>query len=311
MMRRFLQALALLVLVGVAGALIYGARVNPESLPLDDAARAKAPGRFVASARGMTHYEVAGPDSGRPVVLVHGFSVPAYIWDSTSAALGAAGYRVIRYDVFGRGWSDRPDVAYDTELFVGQLRDLLDSLRISQPVDLMGLSFGGLITAQFVAAHPQRVRTWTMVDPVAARRDLPAVLRVPLLGPWIWQSTVVPGMAEGQASDFLQPERFPGWADLYRPQMQYRGFGRALLRSALYSTTVDLESLYTTAGRTGVPTMLVWGKEDQTVPVAHAAMVRRAVPQTEYVLVDSAGHLPNIERAGVVHARMLGFLAAH
>ena len=76
---------------------------NPERDRIDDAARAAAPGKFVRLTDGVTHYKFDGPDSGRTVVLVHGFSVPMYIWDSTAIALANAGYRVLRYDEFGRG----------------------------------------------------------------------------------------------------------------------------------------------------------------------------------------------------------------
>ena len=88
---------------------------------------------------GVTHYDVAGPDSGQRVMLVHGFSVPAYIWDSTVVALTGAGFRVARYDQFGRGYSDRPDVPYTPDLFDRQLLQLLDSLGWREPVSLVGL----------------------------------------------------------------------------------------------------------------------------------------------------------------------------
>ncbi|MCC7002393.1 MAG: alpha/beta hydrolase [Gemmatimonadaceae bacterium] len=310
-MRRIIVVLLLVILVVIGGGVFYGLRVNPETMDLDTAARASAPGRFVGSSRGTTHYEIAGPDTGRTVVLVHGFSVPAYIWDSTSVALSAAGFRVIRYDVMGRGWSDRPDTQYDSTLFSTQLDELLDSLKVNGPVDLMGLSFGGAITAHYIATHPARVRTWTLLDPVASSRTLPAILKLPVLGPWFFQTTAVPGMADGQASDFLHPEQFPDWADRYRPQMKYRGFGRAILRTAIYGSEFDIAALYRNAGKTGKPTLLIWGKQDTTVPIALADVVRSAIPQTEFFPVDSAGHLPHMEKAGEVLARLLQFLASH
>ena len=91
---------------------------NTETRALDDTARLRAPGDFVRLPDGMVHYELAGPDSGVTVVLVHGFSVPFYIWDSTAARLHDAGFRVLRYDLYGRGYSDRPHTPYDTALFV-------------------------------------------------------------------------------------------------------------------------------------------------------------------------------------------------
>ena len=81
----------------------------------------------------MVHYELEGPADGQPVVLVHGFSVPYYIWDPTFPALAAAGLRVLRYDLFGRGYSDRPDLPYTMELFVRQLKDLLEALQVNKP----------------------------------------------------------------------------------------------------------------------------------------------------------------------------------
>lgn len=120
-------------------AVAYGIWSNPEEAPLDEAARAGSEGQFVTLSRGMTHYDVAGPDSGRVVVLLHGFSVPYYIWDPTSAALAEAGYRVLRYDMYGRGLSDRPDADYTLAFYDAQLMELLDSLRIESPVDIAGV----------------------------------------------------------------------------------------------------------------------------------------------------------------------------
>jgi len=310
-MARALKILVVTLGVLLVGAVAIGEWKDPEDRVLDESARTGAPGRFVTLSQGVTRYDVAGPDSGRTVVLVHGFSVPYYIWDSTSVALSAAGYRVIRYDVFGRGFSDRPDAAYDSTMFVAQLGELLDSLRVSGPVDLAGLSFGGFIAAHFVAAHPERVRTLVLVDPASDARALPSVFRVPFVGPRLFQAVAVPGMADGQLSDFLHPERYPTWVEQYRPQMQYKGFGRALLRSANSASTTDYPALFGTVGRTGVPVLLIWGKQDQTIAESRSSVARDAIPGLEYLPVDSAGHLPHIEQSALVHERMRAFFDAH
>src|SRR6476661_1407463 len=134
-----------LLLVGAYG--FYAAR-NPERSTLDEAARHEATGKFVRLSDGLTHYQIDGPDSGRVVVLAHGFSVPYYIWDSTAAHLSGAGYRVIRYDEYGRGLSDRPNVPYVDDLYDRQLGELLDSLKITERVDLAGVSMGGAVTSK-------------------------------------------------------------------------------------------------------------------------------------------------------------------
>ncbi|MCI0668986.1 MAG: alpha/beta hydrolase, partial [Myxococcaceae bacterium] len=195
---------------------------------LDDAARTRAPGAFLQLSQGTTHYVLTGPADGRPVVLVHGFSVPSYIWDGTAEALAAAGFRVLRYDLWGRGWSDRPDVVYDFALFEGQLTELLDAVGLTGPVDLVGLSMGGALVAGYAANHPERVRRVALVDPFHRAADL-GLLEVRGVGDWLAHVTWAPGLAQGQRSDFVHPERFPDWAERYTEQMRYDGFVRALL----------------------------------------------------------------------------------
>ena len=108
MSRRFRPLVYLvLVLAGAAG--LYAA-VDPERRDIDDAVRASAGGQFVHLSAGYTHYELDGPPQGRQVVLAAGVTVPYYIWDPTFAALVKAGFRVLRYDYYGRGYSDRPDL---------------------------------------------------------------------------------------------------------------------------------------------------------------------------------------------------------
>ncbi|MDQ6829450.1 MAG: alpha/beta hydrolase [Gemmatimonadota bacterium] len=291
----------------LAGAAFYYAR-NPEREALDDAARAGAPGKFVHLADGVTHYEMTGAADARTVVLIHGFSVPYYIWDSTAAALATHGFRVVRLDLFGRGWSDRPDVEYDASLFDRQVTGLLDSLRIAGPVDVMGLSMGGMVAANFAARHPERTRTLTLIDPAAAHSSTPLMIRVPLVGTYIFQTMAVPTMADGQFGDFAEPKRFPDWADKYRPQMRYRGFGRALRSTGINSARVDPDSLYSSVGKLTMPVLLIWGKLDTTVPFDLSANVRRDIPRAEFHPIEHAAHLPNVERASEVNPIILAFL---
>ena len=310
-MKRVLAVLVVLMVV-FGGCVAWLRMRDPETRTLDAAARSGVPGQFVRLSDGVTHYELGGPADGPRVVLVHGFSVPAYIWDTTFVALTSAGFRVARYDMFGRGWSDRPDVSYSLSMFDRQLRELLDTLGWREPVHVVGLSFGGPVTATFVANHPERVRSWTLVDPAAGgRQTTPGYFSWPLVGGVLWQGMAMPRMAPGQLTDFVTPSRWPGWDDRYRVQMQYRGFGRALLRTRQATEGLVTDTLYAHAGATRVPTLLIWGTEDHTVPIANASGVRGGIPQVEFHPIDSAGHLPIMERASVVNPLMVEFLRRH
>src|SRR3982751_5534470 len=169
------------IAIAVACLSLLNVTRNPERADLDASPRQGVPGKFVTLGDGITHYDVAGPDSGQRVMLVHGFSVPSYIWDSTVTALSGAGFRVARYDEYGRGYSDRPDVAYTADLYDRQLLQLLDSLGWRDRVNIVGLSMGGSVTGTFAGRHPERVRSLTLIDPVAGQsRAAPLLCTLPV-----------------------------------------------------------------------------------------------------------------------------------
>lgn len=289
----------------------YAAR-NTERLDLTDDARAAAPGRFLSLDEGRVHYEVVGSDGARTVVLVHGFSVPMYIWDTTTTRLQAEGFRVVRFDLLGRGFSDRPARAYDLALFVRQLRGVLDSLRLLEPVHIVGLSMGGRVTAAFAAAHPERVRSVTLVAPAFADpQEAPLLTLLPGVGDYTFAVAGAPGLPQSQLTDFVQPDRFPHWEERYRVQMAYRGFRAAILSTIRAGDGKSDAPIYASLGARGLPTLLVWGREDRTVPFERSKDVLRLIPGSEFVAVDSAAHLPHMEQADVTHRALVAFLRRH
>ena len=282
---------------------------DPETDSLTDVVRQNAGGSFLKLPDGVVHYELAGAEDARTVVLVHGFSVPYYIWDPTGAALLQAGFRVLRYDLYGRGYSDRPDVAYDADLFDRQLLLLLSGLQISGPVDLVGLSMGGPIVITFAGRHPEKVRTLSLLDPVYGPGHKPPFhLRAPLLGEYFMGVFMAPSLPEAQREDFYHPERFPSWPDQYRVQMQYRGFRRALLSTIRTYFARDVREDYRRVGQSGRPVLLIWGKEDRTVPLARSAEILRAIPQAEFHTIEETAHLPHYERPEIVNPMLVRFL---
>jgi pimeloyl-ACP methyl ester carboxylesterase len=280
---------------------------NAERRDLDEAARSSAPGQFVQLSEGTTHYLLEGPQDGYPVVLVHGFSVPSYVWDTTAAALVAEGYRVLRLDLYGRGWSDRPDVTYDADLLATQVHDLVDEVGFVQPFDLLGMSMGGVVVAHFLERWPERVRRVALFDPVHEPMDV-SVLTVPGLGEYVARVYWLPSLPNGHTEDFTHPERFPDWPDRFRAQMQYRGFGRALVSSARTVLAVDSRVHYKAVAAQELPVLLVWGEQDEKVPFDESSLALRDLLGAELVVVPEAGHLPHVERPEVVNEALMAFL---
>jgi len=285
-----------------------------ETEELDEAARASAAGHFVRLPDGYTHYELGGPPEGEVVVLVHGFSVPYFIFDPTFDFLTRFGFRVLRYDLFGRGLSDRPKLRYDVDLFCKQLQDLLDKLGFDGSVNLVGLSMGGAIAVTFAARFPQRVRRLVLIDPAGAKA---------VALPWSLRAASLPGVGElalglfgsvtllkGAASSLFGPAAVAEFQRRYRVQMKYKGFRRALLSTMRSGMLGDFSAAYRAVGQNGTPTLLFWGENDTAVPFVHSQIVRQAIPQVVFEPLSGCGHIPHYEKPQEVNARLLAFLQA-
>lgn len=307
MRRSIVPAVTIVGLVAASVALYSFA--DPERRDLDDSVRRATPGQFVRLTDGYTHYEIAGPPAAHLVVLVAGFSVPYYIWDPTFKALTGAGFRVLRYDYYGRGYSDRPDTEYTDGLYVRQLADLLDSLQVADSIDLVGLSLGGGVVTHFADTYPSRVRSLIYIDPSFR---MPGSL-APFTGtPFLWNFMAAlvaeRGWADEQLSDFLHPERFPDWPDRYRDQMQYRGFRRARLSELVVNASVDQREEIERVGAERRPVLVIWGKQDPSVPFESSAPLIEAMPRAHLVAIEDCGHLPQWEQPTITHGAIVEFL---
>jgi pimeloyl-ACP methyl ester carboxylesterase len=294
--------LVIVILVGAYfGIMFYTS--NPERKTMNAEARKNATGQFTRLTAGITHYESDGSDTAKTVILVHGFSVPYFIWDGTYDSLVNQGFHVIRYDEFGRGFSDRPDVVYDPQLYRKQLSDLISSLKLKTPVSLICVSFGGAVATDFAVHYPELVDKLVLVDPVyefGKPKEAELVTNYKMALGHEKQAT-------GQLEDFKYPERFPSWVDKYKPQMQYKGFRHALLSTRYNYPGDSIISNYRSLGHLHKKILLIWGKEDQTVPFQFSDSIRQIV-DVDFFPVDDARHLPYLEKPGQVNQKIISFL---
>ncbi len=285
--------------------------LNVEKLDLTDAVRDDAAGDFVELSEGLVHYQIEGPEDATLVVLVHGFSVPAYVWDPTFQALKRAGYRVLSFDLYGRGYSDRPDVEYDIDLFANQLEELLLGLGVEDPVHLIGLSMGGPIVASYANNHSDLVRGITLIAPEVVQISWKDIfpLNLPGVGEYLMAVVMEPLLLpKMQTSDFYQPEKFPGWEEKYRVQLQYRGTGRALLSTIRNLVELNSELEYQKLYETKLPVLLIWAREDQTISWEHIQVLQGFLPEMQIQIIEKAGHISHYERPEIVNPILLEFI---
>ncbi|MBJ6762282.1 alpha/beta hydrolase [Myxococcaceae bacterium JPH2] len=282
------------------------------SVPLDAHLRATAPGQFIALSDGNTHYLLDGPEGGTVVVLIPGATLPLFVWEPLVEPLVRAGHQVLRYDLLGRGHSDRPKLKYGPELYERQLTELLAALGLHAPVHLVGLAFGGLLAVQYVDRNPERVRSLCLIAPDGFGTKLSLGVRlmhVPVLGEALFAV-----MGERQLRARLpgysrRPELVSELEARFLPSTRIAGFGHALLSTLRHMAIHTAAPTFHRVAGLRVPTLLLWGRDDRITPLPIAEEVRAALPHSQFQVIDDAGHLPHYERPEVVAPMLTEFLA--
>jgi pimeloyl-ACP methyl ester carboxylesterase len=282
--------------------------IDDEPLRLDDAARVEG-SRVATLSAGRTHYRVDGPEDGPMLVLVHGTTTPSMAWDKNVAALVTAGFRVVRYDLYGRGLSDRLDADYGLDLYVTQLEELVAHLAPGGTVDLAGFSLGGMVVTEFTMRRPERVGSVALLAPSGVGTDLPftaKLAKAPLLGEYL---TRVIGTRELRPSrrDVFDPARHPELDDAYLQTIRVAGSRRAVLATIRNVPFTGFDDRFRRFGDLAKPTLLIWGRQDAVVPFSSSERVRALVRPASFIAVDDAGHMALYEQPEVVNAALVAF----
>ncbi|WP_214414277.1 alpha/beta fold hydrolase [Sphaerisporangium fuscum] len=269
--------------------------------------------QFLGLPSGRTHHRLDGPTDAPLVVFVPGATLPMFVWDGLADAVAEAGYRVLRYDLLGRGASAAPRITYDAEAYDRQLTELLDGVQATGPVHLVALAFGALIAARFADRHPERVASLTYVAPDGfGVRESPAVrlLHRPVIGEALLK---VAGTA-------MLLSRLPDYsprADVveavrakFRPYVSAPGFQRAVLSSIREMPIHDAAAWYRPNSDRGVPTLVLWGSADRVTPLPDEARLSAALPHAQVHVFDGVGHLPHAERPADTTTVLTRFLAS-
>ena len=288
-MTTFVGLLLLVALVATAAWVV--AKVTEE--PMDDLRRTEAPGICVPLSAGVTHYQLEGPRGGPVMVLVHGLTTPAFVFDALVPGLNRAGYQVLRYDLYGRGYSDRPKGIYDAAFFTKQLEELLAHLQIETPVVLTGYSMGGAVATHFAAQHPSRVKWLVLLAPGGLGHNLGLFLeasaRLGPLGDWIMTTLGGPVLRHAFSRDY-EDVVVPEFNTRLAQEPGIKGYLPAVLSSVRDFLEVDQTPDHTKLAAQQVPTLAIWGAEDDIIPASARAVLTQANVHAKHVVLEGADH---------------------
>lgn len=276
---------------------------------------AEAPGLFARLSRGRTHYRWSGPEDGPVAVCVHGLSTPSYVFAATERSLAGLGFRVLTYDLYGRGHSARPGGSQTSTFFIRQLNELLAHEGIKAPVLLVGYSMGGAIAAAYTAAHPKRVSHLVLIAPaglIPVYDDWRSRFwTLPMIGDWATRVFGGIALRRELVEHRTQGTVIPDFEDRQAAETRTRGYLPALLSSRRHMLREPQDANHREIGRAGVPVLAIWGTEDPIIPLTAMSRLAELNPDAHHAQVAGAGHVLLQTHPANVAAALKRFVKDH
>jgi pimeloyl-ACP methyl ester carboxylesterase len=263
-------------------------------------------------------YRIAG--SGPPVVLIHGMLNSSSHWHEVARKL-VEHHTVVAPDLIGHGDSAAPRGDYSLGAHAASIRDLLAAIGIDRAT-IVGHSLGGGVAMQFFYQFPQRVERLALVSSGGLGREVGPLLRTAalpgmsgLLSLTI-HSRLIDALWEGGAR--LRERGIGTGAYLQAVARALRPLENADSRQAFLQTlrsVIDVRGQRVSANDRlylleTVPTLIVWGERDHTIPVQHGLAAHHAIPGSIFRTLPRAAHFPNLEDPDGLSAALLEFIAA-
>lgn len=228
------------------------------------------------------HYYTMGPETGPPVVLVHGLGARAEDWQNLAPYLARAGYRVYLPDLPGYGQSERPaNFSYSVSDEAAMVVGFLDALGLKQ-VDLGGWSMGGWIVQRVAVGQPARVRKLLLFDSAG-------IYEIPKWDTRLFTPTTPAELDQLDALLMPNPPRVPDFiaSDILRHSER----NAWVIRRALASMLTGRDTTDSLLPGLKMPVLIVWGTEDRITPVRQGEKMHSLIPQSQLDLILGCGHL--------------------
>jgi 2-hydroxy-6-oxonona-2,4-dienedioate hydrolase len=251
----------------------------------------------------MIRYLEDGPSDCKTLIFLHGIGASAERWSRVIPTLSRE-YRVIAPDIIGFGYSDKPVVEYTMDFFIDFFESFLDNLGISE-ASIIGSSLGGHIATEFAIRFPHMVEKLVLVSPAGMmRKSTPTLDRYIMAALYPEYQRVYEVFSEMvYDSNTINQETLMDFVN------------RMNLPSAKYAFMSTLSGIRYAPRLTGrlsnitAPTLLMWGENDTTIPLAEYAHQYNEIPNMEeLVVIKKCGHIAPIERPATFNRIVLRFL---
>lgn len=228
---------------------------------------------------GRTYCELDRETDKPLLICVHGWTTASYVWKGLTPRFRNKGYRVLIYDLYGRGRSGRPsNVEHTTALFTDQLNELLGKLNLNeQKLNIVGYSMGGAIAASFVANRLNNVERLLLIAPAGMVVRFPVfryILRnMPLLDDRLLKAVLpkrLEKVFENAAKNYPDDEVVEHVLDNQLSELKKDGYIEALLSSLKGILASPKKVEHRAIARSHVKVLAIFPSDDKTIPHPYA-----------------------------------------
>jgi len=262
-----------------------------------------------------TRYWTAA-ERGAPVILLHGLGGFIENWDLNIADL-AQERTVYASDLPGFGRSDKPEIEYTIPYLAAFVHEFMQTLEIERAT-LVGESMGGAVSLQFALKYPDQVEKLVLEASGGLGKEVSITLRImslPVLGEYFVRPSRK-GSEDFQKLIFYDQDLITEeWIEEDYQMSLQPGAQRCLLSAlrsmvSIWGAKQDAyKPILDHLEKIEVPTLIIWGEQDQILPVAHARTAAERLPDARLHILDRCGHMPNIERAEEFNQLVTAFLS--
>ena len=248
---------------------------------------------------------------GSPVVLIHGWPLSDAMYEYQYAALMENGYRAIGITLRGFGQSDKPYGKYDHDVFAGDIKVVLEELRIDNAV-LGGFSFGGATVIRFATKyhneHISKLALFGAAAPCEVRKaDYPYGLPIEILNSWIdLNSANRPLLIEEfgklfAASETALSKGISDWLARIQFQSSQYAMEQGLIMIRDSDLRADLEKIT-------IPTAIFHGKLDKLCPFELAEQLHEGIANSKLIAFENSGHALFLEERQKFNDELIKFI---
>lgn len=244
--------------------------------------------------------------TGRPLLLIHGFPLSKAIWEPQFSGLPDTA-RLLAPDLRGHGESEAIPGPYPMDMLAEDCLTLLDSLGVKQPAVVCGLSMGGYVALSLARNHPNRLAGLILAATRAGADSAEGKTNREKLAARVRENGIQP-VIEAMLPKMLSPRTYdtnPALVEQVRGIMEETSPEGAVAALLGMRDRPDSTPLL---GRLDLPALIVHGADDQIIPVAEAEAMHAAIKGSRLEILPNAGHLLNMEQAGLFNQAVQEFL---